>query len=86
MSAAHGYTPGSGKANRKVDITDRSTQQDPRIKRNQRTTTGGIKEGKNSTQQKFNLCVQFHKNPDYFWKLEKIAKNRPTGWVTNQKK
>ena len=32
------------------------------------------------------MCGQFHQISDYFWELEQIAKDRPTAWVTNQKK
>ena len=84
MPTAHVDKPGAIEADCQTDNTDRGPHKNIGIICNQSTTTRRRK--KDKTNKRCKLCGQFHRNPDFFWDLEKNANNRPTGWVTKQTK
>ena len=65
FSAAHKDEPRSGKTDRKVDIADWGTHQDPCIEQDQSDTAGYQKEIKTTPKKRYNMCGQFNKNPNF---------------------
>ena len=53
MPEVHGYEPGEGKANCKINCTDQNYYQANHMKQDQRTAAGGRKEGESRNNKKY---------------------------------
>ena len=84
MSTTHGDEPGTRKAYHNTDIID--TALTKLLAFNGTKTPSQEEENKENMNKIYKLCGKFNKKPDFFWEIEKNAKNGPTGWVKKKKK